>query len=204
MGERIKLSRAVVVEGRYDAAKLAGIVDATIILTDGFGIYTNRSKQLLLKKLASTCGLLILTDSDAAGFRIRNYITNLVGAEHVVQAYVPAVAGKERRKAAPGKEGLLGVEGIDDETIRTMLQTALEGQNGIMPAKTNGRMITYTDLYEWGLSGTADSADRRISFLKAQGLPPRLSKKAMLDVLNTLYTYEDLAEQVNHFFSKAE
>lgn len=204
MKERIKLNRAVVVEGRYDAAKLAGIVDATIIVTDGFGIYTNRAKQQMLKTLAKKCGLLLLTDSDAAGFRIRNYITNLVGAANVVQAYVPAVAGKERRKAAPGKEGLLGVEGIDDDTIRRMLQNALEGQESALPAKAEGRRITYTDLYEWGLSGTADSADRRMRFLQSLGLPPRLSKKAMVEVLNTLYSYEELDTQVQQFFLNNE
>ena len=203
MKERIKLDRVVVVEGRYDAAKLAGIVDATILVTDGFGIYTNRSKQKLLKMLAEKCGLLLLTDSDAAGFRIRNYITNLVGAKHVVQAYIPAVAGKERRKAAPGKEGLLGVEGIDDDTIVKMLQTALAGQEKSIPEKADGLPITYIHLYEWGLSGTADSAERRMRFLQSLGLPPRLSKKAMVEVLNTLYTYEELDAQVRQFFANS-
>lgn len=202
--EKLHLSRAVVVEGRYDAAKLAGIVDTPILVTDGFGIYTDKAKQTLLKTLAKTSGLILLTDSDAAGFRIRNYITNLVGAQNVVQAYVPAVPGKERRKAAPGKEGLLGVEGISDEVIRQMLQNALAGAGGRPPVKKAGRAITYTDLYDWGLSGTANSAARRIATLQALDLPPRLSKKALLDVLNTLYSFEELDERLQELFGRAE
>lgn len=202
--EKLHLSRAVVVEGRYDAAKLAGIVDAPILVTDGFGIYTDKAKQTLLKTLAKTSGLILLTDSDAAGFRIRNYITNLVGAQNVVQAYVPAVPGKERRKAAPGKEGLLGVEGISDEVIRQMLQNALAGVGERPPVKKAGRAITYTDLYDWGLSGTANSAARRIATLQALDLPPRLSKKALLDVLNTLYSFEELDERLQELSGGAE
>ena len=105
--------RVLIVEGKYDAARLSHLTDALILLTDGFAIYKDKERQQLFKALAKKNGLILLTDSDAAGFRIRTYITNLVGAENVVQAYVPAIPGKERRKAQPGKEGLLGVEGVD-------------------------------------------------------------------------------------------
>lgn len=196
MQEKIKTNRVIVVEGKYDAARLAGIVQATILTTDGFGIYTDRTKQKLLKTLAQKQGLVLLLDSDAAGFRIRTYLTNLVGAAHVMQAYVPAVHGKESRKAQPGKEGLLGVEGIGDDAIRFALKTALAGESEELPARAEGRTITYTDLYEWGISGTADSANRRQVLLRTLGLPPRLSKKALVEVLNTLYTYEELDNQV--------
>ena len=108
--ERIHTGRVLVVEGKYDAARLARLTDAMILLTDGFAIFSDKKRQRLLKELAVKNGLLLLTDSDKAGFQIRTYITNLVGAEHVAQAYVPALPGKERRKALPGKEGLLGVE----------------------------------------------------------------------------------------------
>ena len=165
-----------------------------ILLTDGFGIYKDKKRQQLFKQLAHKNGLILLTDSDAAGFRIRTYITNLVGEKNVVQAYVPAIHGKEKRKAQPGKEGLLGVEGVDDALVLQALRDALGEEAGIAPAKPEGRQITYTDLYEWGLSGTAGSAERKKKLLCALGLPPRLSKKELVKALNRLYSYEQLDE----------
>ena len=119
--EMIHTDRVLIVEGKYDAVRLAHLTDAMILLTDGFGIYSDKKRQQLFKALAQKNGLILLTDSDAAGFRIRNYITNMVGAQNVVQAYVPAIHGKEKRKAQPGKEGLLGVEGVDDALVRQAL-----------------------------------------------------------------------------------
>ena len=158
MSEKLELlhtDRVLIVEGKYDAARLSHLTDAMILLTDGFGIYKDKKRQQLFKQLAHKNGLILLTDSDAAGFRIRTYITNLVGEKNVVQAYVPAIHGKEKRKAQPGKEGLLGVEGVDDALVLQALRDALGEEAGISPAKPEGRQITYTDLYEWGLSGTA-------------------------------------------------
>lgn len=191
--ERIHTGRVLVVEGKYDAARLARLTDAMILPTGGFAIFSDRKRQQLLKELAARNGLILLTDSDRAGFQIRTYITNLVGAERVVQAYVPALPGKERRKAAPGKEGLLGVEGVPDELIRKSLRDALgpEAGQGSSAARP-GRAITYVDLYDWGLSGTAGAAERKYRLLEALGLPPRLSKKEMLEVFNRLYTFEQL------------
>ena len=133
-----------------------------------------------------------ITDSDAAGFRIRTYITGLVGAENVVQAYVPAIHGKEKRKPQPGKEGLLGVEGVDDTIVLQCLRDALGAEAGAAPARPEGRQITYTDLYNWGLSGTPGSAERKYQLLNALGLPPRLSKKELVEALNRLYSFEQL------------
>lgn len=193
--ERIHTGRVLVVEGKYDAARLARLTDAMILLTDGFAIFSDKKRQRLLKELAVKNGLILLTDSDKAGFQIRTYITNLVGAEHVVQAYVPALPGKERRKAAPGKEGLLGVEGVPDELVRKSLLDALGPETAAAPAAPKpGRAITYGDLYDWGLSGTAGAAERKYRLLAALGLPPRLSKKEMLEVFNRLYTFEQLDE----------
>ena len=193
--ERIHTGRVLVVEGKYDAARLARLTDAMILLTDGFAIFSDKKRQRLLKELAVKNGLLLLTDSDKAGFQIRTYITNLVGAERVVQAYVPALPGKERRKAAPGKEGLLGVEGVPDELVRKSLLDALGPEAAAAPpAPKPGRAITYGDLYDWGLSGTAGAAERKHRLLAALGLPPRLSKKEMLEVFNRLYTFEQLDE----------
>lgn len=195
MSEKLLLRRALVVEGRYDAARLANLVEGTILTTDGFAVFKDRSMQALLRQVAAAQGLLLLTDPDAAGFKIRYFVTDLVGAQYVLHAYVPAVSGKERRKLIPGKEGLLGVEGIPDDALVHALQTALAGEpEAGNPAKE--RPITYTDLYEWGLSGTAQSRQRRYDFLQKLGLPPRLSKKALLQVLNTLYTYEALNTQI--------
>ena len=192
--ERIHTGRVLVVEGKYDAARLARLTDAMILLTDGFAIFSDKKRQRLLKELAVKNGLLLLTDSDKAGFQIRTYITNLVGAEHVAQAYVPALPGKERRKALPGKEGLLGVEGVSDELVRPSLLDALGPEAGQTAPPAAGRPITYSDLYDWGLSGTAGAAERKYRLLAALGLPPRLSKKEMLEVFNRLYTFEQLDE----------
>lgn len=187
--ERLRIEQVVLVEGRYDAAGLAGFVDALILTTDGFGIYRDKPLQALLRTLGKKQGILLLTDPDAAGFQIRNFVTNLVGEQYVRQAYVPALPGKEPRKARPGKEGLLGVEGIPAELLYRALLEA-----GAVPraARAAGnRPITYADLYTWGLSGTAGSAGSRRALLQRLGLPPRLSKKALCELLNRLYTYEE-------------
>ena len=182
----IKVEQALLVEGKYDAARLANIVDGTILTTDGFRVFRDAALQKLLKRIAAAQGLIILTDSDAAGFKIRHYVTGLVGAEHVLQDYVPAL---------PGKEGLLGVEGIPDALILQGLTTALESAVPRADA-AKSRAITYTDLYDWGISGTANSAENRRALLHRLGLPPRLSKKELLQVLNTLYTYDALCAEI--------
>ena len=192
----MRLSRALVVEGKYDAARLANLVEGTILTTDGYRVFKDRALQTLLKQMAVAQGLVILTDSDAAGFKIRHFVTGLVGAQRVLQAFVPAMEGKEPRKAAPGKEGLLGVEGIPDALILQALETALAGKpQGERPQ--NPRPITYYDLYEWGISGTPDSAERRRALLRRLGLPPRLSKKELVQVLNALYTFDSLQAQID-------
>ena len=145
----LKLEQALLVEGKYDAARLSNIVDGTILTTDGFRVFKDGALQRLLKRIAAAQGLIILTDSDAAGFKIRHFVTGLVGAEHVLQAYVPAIAGKESRKAEPGKEGLLGVEGVSDDLIVQGLETALASKTACQQKTTQSRSITYTDLYDW-------------------------------------------------------
>ena len=188
MSEKLRLEQVILVEGRYDAAKLSSLVDGLILITDGFAIYKDKEKQALLKELGRRRGVIILTDSDAAGFRIRNFVSNLVGEKYVSQAYVPAIKGKESRKEKPGKEGLLGVEGVPAELIRQALLTA----GGREQKPRTGREITYSDLFDWGLSGSAGCADARFGVLNRLGLPPRLSKKALCQVLNELYSFEEL------------
>ena len=199
--ELLHTDRVLVVEGKYDAARLSHLTDALILLTDGFGIYKDKKRQHLFKTLARKNGLILFTDSDAAGFRIRTYITNLVGAEHVVQAYVPAIHGKEKRKPQPGKEGLLGVEGVDDAIVLQALKDALGAEAGAAAPRPEGRAITYADLYDWGLSGTPGSAERKYALLNALGLPPRLSKKELVEALNRLYRFEELDAFQAAFFA---
>ena len=188
MSAKIRVKQVLLVEGKYDAAKLSSLVDGLILTTDGFGIYKDKEKQALLKELGRL-RVIILTDSDGAGFRIRNFVSNLVGEQYVRQAYVPALPGKEARKAQPGKEGLLGVEGVPAELIR---QAVLTAAGNCQEVPRSGRAITYADLFDWGLSGTAGSAEVRRAALRRLGLPPRLSKKALCQVLNELYSFEEL------------
>lgn len=196
----LKLKEILLVEGKYDAARLHNLVEGTVLTTDGFRVMKDRALQTMLKRLGRAQGLIILTDSDAAGFKIRHFVTGLVGAEYVLQAYVPAIPGKESRKEIPGKEGLLGVEGVSDEIILQSLQDALKSRpSSAAVTNTVPQAITYTDLYEWGISGTANSAERRRILLRQLGLPPRLSKKELLQVLSTLYTRESLAQQIAQF-----
>lgn len=196
----LKLKEILLVEGKYDAARLHNLVEGTVLTTDGFRVMKDRALQTMLKRLGRAQGLIILTDSDAAGFKIRHFVTGLVGAEYVLQAYVPAIPGKESRKEVPGKEGLLGVEGVSDEIILQSLQDALKSRpSSAAVTDTVPQAITYTDLYEWGISGTANSAERRRILLRQLGLPPRLSKKELLQVLSTLYTRESLARQIAQF-----
>lgn len=192
----IKLAEVLLVEGKYDAARLHNLVEGTILTTDGFRVMKDHALQTMLKRLARSQGLIILTDSDAAGFKIRHFVTGLVGAEYVLQAYVPALPGKESRKETPGKEGLLGVEGVPDALILQGLETALKSKAMDRDEVPRSAAITYTDLYEWGISGTANSAERRRRLLRQLGLPPRLSKKELLQILSTLYTREGLDRQI--------
>ena len=191
----ITVDRIVVVEGKYDRIKLAGILDATVICTDGFGIFKNEELKKTLRALAEKRGLLILTDSDSAGFTIRNYIVNLVGAKNVVNAYVPDIKGKEKRKAKGGKEGLLGVEGVSDEVIINAIRKSgaeIIGEENNIPE----RKITKADLFILGLTGTENSEINRKKILKKLGLPSYLSTNAFLTAINCLYSFEELKEML--------
>lgn len=190
----IKIDRVVIVEGRYDKIKLSSILDAVIIETEGFGIFNNKEKQKLIRKLAETKGLLILTDSDSAGFKIRSFIRGMVPSEQIVHAYIPDIFGKEKRKAEPSKEGKLGVEGIKPEIIIEALTKA-----GVLCEEceyTKKREITKLDLYEDGLSGKPDSNALRLRLLKHLDLPERLTSNALVQILNTFLTYDEYKQAV--------
>lgn len=190
----IKIDRAVIVEGRYDKIKLSSILDAVIIETEGFGIFNNKEKQQLIRRLANTKGLLILTDSDSAGFKIRSFIKGIVPAETIKHAYIPDIFGKEKRKTEASKEGKLGVEGVKKELILEALEKA--GVFCEETEKTEKREITKLDLYEDGLSGRADSDALRKKLLFHLQLPERLTSNALVQILNTFLTYDEYKKAV--------
>lgn len=186
----IRVREAVVVEGRYDKAKLSGLMEGTILETRGFQIFKDRERMELIRRLAETRGVIVLTDSDGAGFLIRSRLSQCLPPEQVKHAYIPDVFGKERRKAQPSKEGKLGVEGMTPEVLAECLRRAgatLEDQPERHP--TGG--LTKADLYELGLSGREDSGERRKALQKKLGLPERLSANGLLQALNGLYSREE-------------
>ena len=189
----IKIKQAIVVEGKYDKNTLRQIVDAPIFTTDGFGIMNNRSQLELLRNIAKKRGLIILTDSDGAGFVIRNYLKGALPKDCVYHAYIPDIYGKERRKAAPGKEGKLGVEGMNPAIIeKALLEAGVEPDES---SHTQSQPICKADLFALGLSGRADSKERRQQLLKQLRLPEHMSPNALLDVLNILYSREDFLRE---------
>jgi ribonuclease M5 len=190
----IHIHETVIVEGKYDKIKLASIIDAVIIETNGFSIFKDKEKLALIRKLCDKTGVLIITDSDAAGFKIRHFLGGALPKDKVKHAYIPDILGKESRKEAPSKEGKLGVEGIPVDAVLRCLECA-----GVLyePAEKPRRLITKVDLYELGLSGGQDSASRRQKLLKKLDLPERLSANGLLQVLNVMLTYEEFEIAAN-------
>ncbi|MDY6017017.1 MAG: DUF4093 domain-containing protein [Oscillospiraceae bacterium] len=189
----IKIKQAIIVEGKYDKIKLSGIIDAPIIQTDGFGIFKDKELQCLIRNLAEKRGILVLTDSDSAGFRIRSFIGSTVDPKNIVHAYIPDIFGKESRKTEPSKEGKLGVEGVSEDIIMKALANA-----GVLceTAEEPERPITKLDLYELGFTGGLDSAKKRAALLKYYSFPARLSANALVKVLNSITTYDQFLEDV--------
>lgn len=184
------VKEVIVVEGRYDKNTLSQVVDAVIIETSGFGIFNDAQKQKLLRTMAQARGLVVLTDSDGAGFVIRNFIKGCVDPACVKHAYIPDVFGKERRKAAPSKEGKLGVEGMRPQVILDALIRAGATVDE-RPAAESAARITKADMYKCGLSGGTGSREKRAALIKRLDLPEKLSADALLDVLNAIMTREE-------------
>ncbi len=191
----IKIREAIVVEGRYDKNTMSQIVDAPILETSGFGIMKDKAQLSLLRKVADTRGLIIFTDSDGAGFVIRNFLKGAIPADKLKHAYIPDIYGKERRKSAPGKEGKLGVEGMRPEIIMDALRSAGATIEGQTATHTTGN-ITKQDFVELGLSGGKDSSQKRKTLLKKFQLPEHMSSNAMLQALNLLTDLETLQQLV--------
>ncbi len=187
----IKIKQTVIVEGKYDKIKLSNIIDAPIIQTDGFGIFKDKELQRLIRKLAEKDGILVLTDSDSAGFKIRSFIGSTVDNKFITHAYIPDIFGKEKRKDEPSKEGKLGVEGVPEQVIIEALEKA-----GVLCEKveTPERPITKQDMYDLGFSGKKESALLRSKLLAYYGLPSRLSTNALIKVLNCITDYDSLVQ----------
>lgn len=188
----VKIREAIVVEGRYDKNVLRQIVDAPVFETHGFGVMNDRPLLGLLRRLAETRGLIILTDSDGAGFVIRNYLKGSIPAGRVLHAYIPDIRGKERRKDRPGKEGKLGVEGMRPEVLLEVLRRAGATFEDAPEAELARVPITKQDLYLLHLTGWPDSAARRAQFKQTLGLPEHLSTNGLLDALNAMFDRDEL------------
>ncbi len=195
MKRLIKLDIPIIVEGKYDKITLENVVDALIIPTDGFGIFKNKEKCDLIRKLAEPKGIIVMTDSDSAGGVIRSYLKKIIDDLPIINVYVPELKGKERRKAKPSKEGTLGVEGMTPEIIEKALK-----KSGVFEHTTEAKLkITKNDLFVLGFSGGDGAKQKRKSLLKFLELPESLSPSAMLDVINNMFTLEELKKRVEEW-----
>ena len=202
-----RVREVIVVEGKYDRIRVLSAVDALVVATDGFGIFRDKEKAALLRTLARERGLVVLTDSDAAGFVIRDHLNGLVPPEQIRHAYIPECPGKEKRKAAPSREGLLGVEGMDSTVILAALRRAgaTFSEKSEEGEQTQGRQkITKLDFYEAELTGAANSSVRRGHLLNRLGLPHRLSANRLLEVLNALMDRSAFWELIGELFTEEE
>ena len=189
--DKPRIREVILVEGRYDKNALSQVVDGLILTTEGFGIFKDREKATLFRRLAAERGAVVLTDSDGAGLVIRNHLKGILPPDQVKMAYIPDIPGKERRKTAPGKEGKLGVEGMSPDVLRQALLRAgvtLEGEDG----QGRGEAFTKVTLFDLGLTGTPDAKVRRVALQKALDLPANLSTNALIDVLNIITTPDEV------------
>lgn len=187
-----RIREVIVVEGRYDKNALKQVVEATVVETGGFGVFNDKERLALLRRLAKERGLILLTDSDGAGFVIRNFLKGAIPKSQIKQAYIPDIYGKERRKAAPGKEGKLGVEGMTPQVLLAALERAGATFEDEKTAKQGREPITKMDFYELGLTGMPDSTVRRTALLKKLNLPEKMTTNALLEAANILYSRDEL------------
>lgn len=196
----LKINEAVIVEGKYDKIKLSAVLDTIIIETDGFAIFKDKEKQKLIRFLSEKRGIIIMTDSDSAGFKIRSFINGFTKSENIKNVYIPDIYGKEKRKTEASKEGKLGVEGMKTEVIMSALTKA--GVLCTENSKSESREITRTDFFEDGISGRENSSEIRKTLAKELDLPERISASALLKIINTYLTYDDYKEAVDRVKSE--
>lgn len=198
----IKVKEAIIVEGKYDKIKLDQFIDGLIIPTDGFGIFKNKEKQALLRRLAAARGILILTDSDGAGMVIRNFLKGCLPASQIRHAYIPEIPGKEKRKTKPSAEGTLGVEGMTEEVLAKAIAASGAGCSLTEGRVRESQPVSKTDFFEWGLSGGPCSREKREHLQKAIGLPSQLSANALLQAVNFLMSREEFEAVCRDLFSE--
>lgn len=189
----IKIKQAIIVEGKYDKITLSSLVDAVIIPTNGFSIYKDEEKKVLIQALAEKTGIVILTDSDSAGFQIRSHLRNIVKNGEIINVYIPDIFGKERRKAKPSKQGKLGVEGMSQEVLLEAFQKAGVFADEAAPKR---EFITKADLMDMGLIGCDNAAEKRAALQKKLGLPELLSANMFIEILNMMFTKEEFLNKI--------
>lgn len=201
MKELIKINGAVIVEGKYDKIHLENFIDALIIPTGGFRLFKDKEKMNLIKAVAKTQKIIVMTDSDNAGRVIRSYLKQSINSENIINIYLPKIEGKEKRKSRHGAEGILGVEGISGDIILEALE-----KSGVTAERTQakGEKITSAQLYRYGLSGKTGSAELRKDFLSFIGLPDNLTTPAMLDYINCTYTHSKFLEEIEKWQSNRD
>ncbi|MGN0603448.1 MAG: toprim domain-containing protein [Oscillospiraceae bacterium] len=187
----LHIEQAVVVEGKYDKIKLSSVIDAVIITTNGFSVIKDKEKLEIIRFFARNKGIIILTDSDSAGFKIRNFLKGAITDGKITNVYIPDIFGKEKRKAVPSKEGKIGVEGIDTRILLEAFRKA-----GVMSVETdkNRELVTKFDLFEAGLSGKSNSSEKRSRLLKYLGMPELMTTNAMLEIINTMMTRSEFLD----------
>ena len=194
MTEKLKIPYPIIVEGKYDRQRLLDVVDAQIITTDGFGIFNKKEKLALIRRLSQRSKIIVLSDSDGAGKLIRAHISSAIPTDRLIQLYVPRIEGKERRKAEPSKEGVLGVEGMERELLYKLLSPFTDDQ-AVRAAEEN--LLSKTDFYVDGLSGGENSAEKRDKLALAFDLPTGMTANALLSALRMLVSYDEYRQAVN-------
>ena len=197
--EKLKIDIPILVEGKYDKITLDSLLDARIFVTGGFSVFNNKEKQTLLRRIAEQKGLLVLTDSDGGGKQIRSFLSGILPREKIRMLYIPKIEGKEKRKTQKSKGGLLGVEGMAPDLLRSIFLPFAIGESR---EETSKKPITKTDFYLDGLSGGEGAKSRRASLAKHFSLPEDMTANALLEAVNLLYSYEQYKEALDSINEK--